>query len=77
MYHLHIQLEGKVNELSREKGDLESRVEEDQDEIDELLEKQRSHIVQTSSHQTQMTEANLQIEELEENNHNLESKVCL
>ena len=64
-----------MSELTREKSDLESRVEEDQDEIDELLEKQRSHISQTSSFQSQITEANLQIDELEENNQNLEAKV--
>lgn len=69
------QLEAKVGELSREKDDLESRVEEDQDEIEELLEKQRSHISQTTSLQSQLTEANMQVEELEDNKQTLEVKV--
>jgi len=72
-----MQLEGKVNDLSREKNDLESRVEEDQDEIDELLEKQRSHITQTTTLQAQITESNIQIEELEDSKQSLEAKVCL
>ncbi len=63
-------------ELSREKNDLESRMEEDQDEIEELLEKQRSHISQTTSLQTQLTEANVQVDDLEDTKQTLEAKVC-
>lgn len=63
-------------ELSREKNDLESRMEEDQDEIEELLEKQRSHISQTTSLQTQLTEANMQVDDLEDTKQTLEAKVC-
>ncbi len=72
---LFFQLEAKVNELSREKDDLEGRVEEDQDEIEELLEKQRNHISQTTSLQTQLTEANMQVEEVEDTKQTLEIKV--
>ena len=64
-----------MSELAREKDELESRIEEDQDEIEELLEKQRSHISQTTSLQSQLTEANLQVEELEDTKQNLEAKV--
>ncbi len=64
-----------MNELSREKDDLDSRIEEDQDEIEELLEKQRNHISLTTSLQKQLTEANIQIEELEDNKQTLEVKV--
>ena len=62
--------------MSRSKEELESRVEEDQDEIEELLEKQRSHISQTASLQSQLAEAQLQAEELSEVKVTLESKVC-
>ena len=63
--------------MSREKNDLESRMEEDQDEIEELLEKQRSHISQTTSLQSQLTEANVQVDDLEDTKQTLEAKVCL
>lgn len=61
--------------MSRSKAELETRVEEDQDEIEELLEKQRSHISHTSSLQTQLAEAQLQVEEMAETKASLESKV--
>ena len=71
-----LQLEGRLNEVSRSKVELESRVEEDQDEIEELLEKQRSHISHAASIQTQLAEAQLLVEEMMEVKANLESKVC-
>ena len=71
------QLDARVSEFSREKSDLESRVEEDQDEIDELLEKQRSHISQMSTLQSQLADANIQIEELQEHKLQLEGKVMV
>ena len=67
----------KVSELSHAKADLEARVEEDQDEIELLLEKQRTHISQTASLQSQLTEANFQVEELLEVKATMESKVSL
>lgn len=70
------QLEARVSDLSREKNDLESRIEEDQDEIEELLDKQRSHISQISSVQSQITDATLQVTELQEVKQTLEGKVC-
>ena len=72
-----LQLESRVAEFSREKSDLESRVEEEQDEIDELLEKQRSHIAQMSTLQSQLAEGNIEIEQLQEVNQGLENKVCV
>ena len=74
--HTHtLQLDSRVTELSREKSDLETRVEEDQDEIEELMGKQRTHISQMSAMQSQLTEANLQVEELHEAKQALEAKV--
>lgn len=70
-----MQLDSRVTELSRVKEELELRVEEDQDEIDELLEKQRTHISQTSAIQGQLAEANFQVEELAEVKATLEAKV--
>ncbi len=70
-----VQLDSRVSELSRDKSDLESRLEEDQDEIEELLEKQRSHITQTSFLQSQLTEAHTQVEELQEAKQHMEGKV--
>ncbi len=70
-----IQLDARVSELTRDKSDLESRVEEDQDEIEELLGKQRSHISQVSGIQAQLTEAHTQVEELQEAKQQLETKV--
>ena len=64
-----------MSELSRGKAELESRVEEDQFELDELLEKQRTHISQVASVQSQLTEANFQVEEMIEVKASLESKV--
>ena len=54
---------------------MESRLEDDQDEIEELLEKQRAHISHTSSLQSQLNEATIQIGELEESKISLESRV--
>ncbi len=71
-----VQLDSRVSELSRAKADLEARVEEDLDEVEELLEKQRLHISQMSSVQKQLAEANLQIEDLAEEKEGLETKVC-
>ena len=73
--HTHLQLDSRVTELSREKSDLETRVEEEQDEIEELMGKQRTHISQISGMQSQLTESNLQVEELQEAKQTLESKV--
>lgn len=70
-----MQLDLRVNELSRAKAELEGRIEEDQDEIEELLEKQRTHISQTSSLQKQLADANLHVEEVTEEKDNLEAKV--
>lgn len=55
---------------------MEGRLEDDQDEIEELLEKQRAHISHTSSLQSQLNEATIQIGELEESKISLESRVC-
>ena len=71
-----VQMESRVSELTREKGDLESRVEEDQDEIEDLTGKQRSLISQTTQLQTQLAESHQQLAELQEANSSLESKVC-
>ena len=54
---------------------MEARLEDDQDEIEELLEKQRAHISHTSSLQAQLNEATIQIGELEEGKASLESRV--
>ena len=64
-----------MNDLSRLKSELLGRVEEDQDEIEELLEKQRSHLSQTSDLQAQLLEKQLHVEDMEEAKTILESKV--
>ena len=64
-----------MNDLSRLKSELDGRIEEDQDEIEELLEKQRSHLSQASSLQAQLVEKQMQVEEVEEAKASLESKV--
>ena len=74
MFYSH-QLENRVSDLIREKEDMEGRLEDDQDEIEELLEKQRAHISHTSSLQSQLNEATIQIGELEESKISLESRV--
>lgn len=70
-----LQLESRLSELTREKTDLESRVEEDQDEIEDLTGKQRSLISQNTQLQTQLSEAFQRSAELEEVKLGLESKV--
>ena len=64
-----------MSDLTREKSDLESRVEEDQDEIEEVTGKQRALISQNTLLQTQLAEAHQQVTELEDHNVTLESKV--
>ena len=64
-----------MSELTREKSDLDSRVEEDQDEIEDLTGKQRSLISQNTQLQTQLTENHQQVAELEDANSSLENKV--
>ena len=72
---LSLQLERTVAELGREKEDLETRLEEDQDEVDDLLSKQRIHITQMSALQGQLGEARAEVEELQEAKVALENKV--
>lgn len=64
-----------MSELSHGKAELETRVEDDQFELDELLEKQRTHISQTASLQSQLTESSFQVEELVEEKASLETTV--
>ena len=64
-----------MSELTWSKTELESRLEEDQDEIEELLEKQRLHISQSATLTSQLAEANFQVEELTETKDSLEAKV--
>ena len=64
-----------MTELTREKGELESRAEEDQEEIEELTEKQRSLNSQISTLQSQLSDANMRVTELEDAKHSLEKKV--
>lgn len=59
----------------KEKSDLESRLEEEQDEVEQLVTKQRHHISQISGLQQQLTDANFLVEELQESKHSLENKV--
>ena len=60
----------------REKSDLETRLEEEQDEIEQLMSKQRHLVSQQGSLQSQLSDANFQIEELQDTKHSLENKVC-
>ena len=64
-----------MSDLTREKSDLESRVEEDQDEIEDLTGKQRALISQNTQLQTQLSDVHQRVAELEDTNANLESKV--
>ena len=59
----------------KEKSDLESRLEEEQDEVEQLVTKQRHHISQISGLQQQLTDSNFLVEELQESKHSLENKV--
>ena len=43
-----LQLDAKVAELIHEKSELSSRIEEDQDEIEEMMSKQRTQLHQVS-----------------------------
>lgn len=70
-------METHVSDLQREKGDLETRLEEEQDVVEQLTTKQRHSITQVGSLQQQLTEASFQIEDLQGTKQTLESKVCL
>ena len=61
--------------MQREKSDLESRVEEEQDEVEQLVTKQRHNISQLGNVQHQLAEANFKIEELDEEKQSMETKV--
>eukprot|EP00731_Ephydatia_muelleri_P023187 Em0015g770a len=69
------QAESKVVELTREKAEFESHLEEDQEEMEELIEKQRSLNSQIGTLQSQLSEANMHVMELEDAKHSLEKKV--
>ena len=43
-----MQLESKVTELIHEKSELSGRIEEDQDEIEEMMSKQRTQLHQVT-----------------------------
>ena len=62
-------------ELTREKAEFESHLEEDQEEMEELIEKQRSLNSQIGTLQSQLSEANMHVMELEDAKHSLEKKV--
>ena len=64
-----------MSELQREKSDLESRLEEEQDEVEQLLAKQRHSISQLGNVQHQLSEANFKVEELEQDKQSFENKV--
>ncbi|KAL5477765.1 hypothetical protein EMCRGX_G024606 [Ephydatia muelleri] len=70
------QAESKVVELTREKAEFESHLEEDQEEMEELIEKQRSLNSQIGTLQSQLSEANMHVMELEDAKHSLEKKVA-
>ena len=70
-------METHVSDLQHEKGDLETRLEEEQDVVEQLTTKQRHSITQVGSLQQQLTEASFQIEDLQGTKQTLESKVCL
>ena len=69
-------METHICDLQREKGDLETRLEEEQDVVEQLTTKQRQSITQIGSLQQQLTETNFQIEDLQGTKQMLESKVC-
>ena len=64
-----------MSELGREKAELEIRAEEAQDECEDLLGSQRSHMAQISSLQSQLNEANMQVDDLQDSKQSLEKKV--
>lgn len=70
-----LQLETHMNEVQREKDDIESRLEEESEEIEQLTNKLRTSITQNGNLQQQINEYNYQIDELESSKQTLESKV--
>lgn len=70
-----LQLETHLNEVQREKNDIESRLEEESEEIEQLTNKLRTSITQNGNLQQQINEYNYQIDELESSKQTLESKV--
>ena len=64
-----------MNEVQREKDDIESRLEEESEEIEQLTNKLRTSITQNGNLQQQINEYNYQIDELESSKQTLESKV--
>lgn len=70
-----LQLETHLNEVQREKDDIESRLEEESEEIEQLTNKLRTSITQNGNLQQQINEYNYQIDELESSKQTLESKV--
>lgn len=70
-----LQLETHLNEAQREKDDIESRLEEESEEIEQLTNKLRTSITQNGNLQQQINEYNYQIDELESSKQTLESKV--
>ena len=69
-----IALESQLNDLQKERSDLESRLEE-QDEVEQLVSKQRYHISQLNTVQQQLNDANYLVEELQESKHSQENKI--
>ena len=56
---------------------MEARLEEEQDEIEELTGKQRQHISQIATIQQQLTESSYEIEELQDAKQASEKKVSV
>lgn len=63
--------------MQRVKSDLEARLEEEQDEIEQLTGKQRHHISQITALQQQLTESSYEIEELQDTKQSSDNKVII
>ncbi|XP_026226851.1 unconventional myosin-XVIIIa-like isoform X5 [Anabas testudineus] len=75
-------LEEQVSRLQREKNDLQTRMEEDQEDMNELLKKHKAAVAQStrdlsqiSDLQTQLEEATKEKQEIQEKLHSLQSQL--
>ncbi|XP_044539776.1 unconventional myosin-XVIIIa-like isoform X2 [Gracilinanus agilis] len=68
-------LEEQVSRLQREKNEVQSRLEEDQEDMNELMKKHKAAVAQASRDMAQMNDLQIQLEEANKEKQELQEKV--
>ncbi|XP_060764495.1 unconventional myosin-XVIIIa isoform X4 [Neoarius graeffei] len=70
-----IALEEQISRLQREKNDLQSRLEEDQEDLNELMKKHKAAVAQSTRDLTQISDLQAQLEEVGKEKQEIQDKL--